>query len=67
MALDVAYQDQRARHQDRVLVFGLFMINLLLLFLPGTWNKRFFALFAALYAYVVASEFGLVPMFAYFI
>ncbi len=51
----------------RELMFGSLMINLLLLFLPGAWNKMMFPLFAALYLYLIAAELGLAPMFDYFL
>lgn len=37
----------------RELVFGMLMINLLLLFLEGAWTKRLFPLCAAAYGYLV--------------
>lgn len=49
----------------REIIFGAFMINLLLLFLPGTWNKNLFFFFAAMYAYLLAAAFKWVPMFEY--
>ena len=49
----------------REIIFGAFIINLLLLFLPGTWNKNLFFFFAVLYAYLAAAAFNFVPMFEY--
>jgi hypothetical protein len=40
----------------REITFGLLMVNLLLLFLPGGWNRRLFPLSAAGYAYLVLHE-----------
>ena len=51
----------------RELLFGALMINLLLLFLPGSWNKRLFPVFLAMYVYLVAAGLGLVPVFSYHI
>lgn len=49
----------------RELTFGLLMANLLLLFLPGAWNRRLWPLSALAYAWLAAAHAGLVPMFAY--
>lgn len=50
----------------RELVFGALMINLLLIFFDGAWNKRLFPLFAIMYAYLIAAAFlDWVPMFEY--
>lgn len=53
----------------RELTFGALMINLLLLFLPGKWNKWLFPAFAAGYLYLMLADpkLGLdfIPMFWY--
>lgn len=49
----------------RELTFGVLMTNLLLLFVPGTWIRKIFPLFAVLYAYLVMHHLGWVPMFRY--
>ncbi len=51
----------------REVMFGAFMIGLLLLFLPGTWNKKVFPVYAAIYAYLIADTLNLVPMFEYYL
>jgi len=50
----------------RELLFGALVINLLLLSLPGQWNKRLFPLFAGCYLYVVVANFDWLPMFRYY-
>jgi hypothetical protein len=49
----------------RELTFGLLMVNLLLLFLPGGWNRRLLPACAAAYLYLVAHRLGWVPLFWY--
>ena len=45
----------------------LLVLGLLLLFLPGTWNKKTFPVYAAIYLYLIAHALNLVPMFEYFL
>jgi uncharacterized membrane protein YphA (DoxX/SURF4 family) len=49
----------------REITFGLLMLNLLLVYLPGAWNRRLFPWTAAAYGWLVAAHFGLLPMFEY--
>ena len=49
----------------REIVFGVLMVNLLFLFLPGKWNERAFLPSLGVYIYLIAAVFGLVPMFTY--
>ena len=49
----------------REIVFGAFAINLLLLFLPGPWNKRLFPIFIVFCLYLLAAAFGLVWIVPY--
>lgn len=46
----------------REVVFGAFMVNLLLLFLPGAWNKRLFAIFMLFEALMLYNAFGPSPL-----
>ena len=50
----------------RELTFGVLMVNLLLLFLPGAWIKRLLPAFLLFYLYLVMAHlFDWVPMFSY--
>ena len=49
----------------RELTFGVLMVNLLLLFVPGGWVKRLLPAFLLFYLYLVAHKLGWVPMFSY--
>ena len=51
----------------RGVMFGAFMIGLLLLVLPGTWNKKTVAVYAAIYVYLSADALNLVQMFEYYL
>ena len=49
----------------RELTFGVLMVNLLLLFVPGGWVKRLLPAFLLFYLYLVAHKLDWVPMFSY--
>ncbi len=50
----------------REIIFGALMINLLLLFVPGQWNKKLFGAFVAFYLYLgLANRIEAIPMFTY--
>ncbi|MEE8508984.1 MAG: hypothetical protein V3T07_07965 [Myxococcota bacterium] len=49
----------------RELTFGVLMVNLLLLFLPGAWIKRLLPAFFLFYLYLVMHKLDWVPMFNY--
>jgi uncharacterized membrane protein YphA (DoxX/SURF4 family) len=45
----------------RELTFGVLMLNLLLLFLPGAWVKRLFPFCVAVYIFLLAMAMGVIP------
>jgi hypothetical protein len=49
----------------REFVFGAMMIGLLMLFLPLSWLRFAFPLVVAMYIYLIAAAFDVVPMFEY--
>ena len=49
----------------REFTFGVLMLNLFFLSLPGDWVKRCFWLFVAFYAYLILDKFDLVPFIWY--
>ncbi len=50
----------------REIIFGALMINLLLLFVPGQWNKKLFGAFVVFYLYLcLANRMAAVPIFSY--
>jgi len=49
----------------RELTFGVLMVNLLLLFVPGAWIKRLLPAFLLFYLYLAAHKLDWVPMFSY--
>jgi hypothetical protein len=45
----------------REMAFGLLFTNLLLLFLPGPWNRRLFPFLAVLYLWALGAGLGILP------
>jgi len=50
----------------RELFFGLLLVQLLLLFLPGAWNYRLLPIFVATYVGLFLAHFWLVPEFTFY-